>query len=66
MLRGKREKIQKEDGTIPARTVIARMGKAELRTDATKREQVLDLLVSHRHLIPAARKGHYMMVGPHP
>ena len=65
LLQGKREKIQKEDGTIPARTIIARMGKAELRTDATKREQVLDLLVSHRHLIPVARKGHYMMMAPH-
>ena len=64
MLRDKREKIQKEDGTIPARAIIARMGKAELRTDATKREQVLDLLVSHRHLIPVARKGHYMMMVP--
>ena len=64
MLRDKREKIQ-EDGTIPARAIIARMGKAELRTDATKREQVLDLLVSHRHLIPVARKGHYMMMVPH-
>ena len=65
MLQGKREKIQKEDGTIPARTIIARMGKAELRTDATKREQVLDLLVSHRHLIPVARRGHYMMMAHH-
>ena len=66
MLREKRSKVEKEDGTIPARAVIARMGKAELRTDATKREQVLDLLVSHRHLIPVARKGHYMMMVPHP
>ena len=65
MLREKRTKVQKDDGTIPARAVIARMGKAELRTDATKREQVLDLLVSHRHLIPVARKGHYMMMVPH-
>ena len=65
MLREKRAKVVKEDGTIPARAVIARMGKAELRTDATKREQVLDLLVSHRHLIPVARKGHYMMMVPH-
>ena len=64
MLRDKREKIQ-EDGTIPARAISARMGKAELRTDATKRDQVLDLLVSHRHLIPVARKGHYMMAVPH-
>ena len=65
MLREKRSKVEKEDGTIPARAVIARMGKAELRTDATKREQVLDLLVSHRHLIPVARKGHYLMMTPH-
>ena len=41
------------------------MGKAEFRTDVTKREQVLDFLVSHRHLIPVARKGHYMMMVPH-
>ena len=41
MLREKREKVQvKEDGSIAARAVIARMGKAELRTDAAKREQV--------------------------
>ncbi len=66
MLRDKRDKVQKEDGTVPARAVIAKMGKAELRTDATKREQVLDLLITHRHLIPAARKGHYMMVIPQP
>ena len=65
MLREKREKVQKEDGSIAARAVIARMGKAELRTDAGLREQVLDVLVSHRHLIPTARKGHYMMVVPH-
>ena len=30
-----------------------------------KREQVIDLLVTHRHLIPVARKGHYMMMVPH-
>ena len=65
MLREKREKVQKEDGSIAALAVIARMGKAELRTDATKREQVIDLLVTHRHLIPVARKGHYMMMVPH-
>ena len=65
MLREKREKVIKEDGSIAARAVIARMGKAELRTDATKREQVIDLLVTHRHLIPVARKGHYMMMVPH-
>ena len=65
MLREKREKVVKEDGSIAARAVIARMGKAELRTDATKREQVIDLLVTHRHLIPVARKGHYMMMVPH-
>ena len=65
MLREKREKVVKEDGSIAARAVIARMGKAELRTDAMKREQVIDLLVTHRHLIPVARKGHYMMMVPH-
>ena len=65
MLREKREKVQKEDGSIAARAVIARMGKAELRTDAMKREQVIDLLVTHRHLIPVARKGHYMMMVRH-
>ena len=65
MHRGKRAKVQKDDGTIPSRASIARMGKAELRTDATKREQVLDLLISHRHLIPVARKGHYLMTVPH-
>ena len=46
-------------------TVIARVGKGEMRTDAGLREQVLDVLVSLRHLIPTARKGHYMMVVPH-
>ena len=65
MLREKREKVEKSDGTIAARNVIARLGKAELRTDAALREQVLDVLVSHRHLIPTARRGHYMMVVPH-
>ena len=65
MLREKREKVVKEDGSIAARAVIARMGKTELRTDATKREQVIDLLVTHRHLISVARKGHYMMMVPH-
>ena len=65
MLRTRREKIHKEDGTIPARTIIARMGKPELQTDATKREEVLNLLVSHRHLIPSAKKGHFTMMGPH-
>ena len=64
MLREKRSKIQKDDGDLPARAVIARMGKAKLRNDATKREQVLDLLVTHRHLIPVARKGHYTMIVP--
>ena len=64
MLREKRAKVQKDNGTIPARAVIARMGKAELRTDATKREQVIDLLVTHRHLIPTSRKGHYLMLVP--
>ena len=65
MLRDKREKVEKSDGTIAARNVIARLGKAELRTDAALREQVLDVLVVHRHLIPTARRGHYMMVVPH-
>ena len=65
MLRDKREKVIKEDGTIPARNIISRMGKGEMRTDAGLREQVLDVLVSHRHLIPTARRGHYMMVVPH-
>ena len=39
--------------------------RSELRTDAALREQVLDVLVVHRHLIPTARRGHYMMVVPH-
>ena len=65
MLQEKRAKVEKEDGTIAPRNVIARMGKAELRTDAGMRDQVIDLLVSHNHLIPTARKGHYMMVVPH-
>ena len=65
MLREKREKVAKEDGSIAARNVIARLGKGEMRTDAGLREQVLEVLVSHRHLIPTARKGHYMMMVPH-
>ena len=65
MLREKRDKVVKEDGSIAARNVISRMGKGEIRTDAGLREQVLEVLVSHRHLIPTARKGHYMMVVPH-
>ena len=52
MLREKREKLAKEDGSIAARNVIARLGKGEMRTDAGLREQVLNVLVSHRHLIP--------------
>ena len=64
MLREKREKVAKDDGSIAARNVIARLGKGELRTDAALREQVLDVLVVHRHLIPTARKGHYMMMVP--
>ena len=43
MLREKREKVVKEDGSIAARNVIARLGKGELRTDAALREQVLDV-----------------------
>ena len=65
MLREKREKVIKEDGSIAARNIISRLGKGEIRTDAGLREQVLEVLVSHRHLIPTARKGHYMMVVPH-
>ena len=65
MLREKREKVAKEDGSIAARNVISRLGKGEIRTDAGLREQVLEVLVSHRHLIPTARKGHYMMMVPH-
>ena len=64
MLRDKKDKVEKTDGTIAARNVIARLGKAELRTDAGMRDQVIDLLVSHNHLIPVARKGHYLMVVP--
>ena len=60
-----REKVVKEDGSIAARNIIARLGKGELRTDAALREQVLDVLVVHRHLIPTARRGHYMMMVPH-
>ena len=65
MLRENREKVVKEDGSVAARNIIARLGKGELRTDAALREQVLDVLVVHRHLIPTARRGHYMMVVPH-
>ena len=65
MLREKREKVVKEDDSIAARNIISRMGKGEMRTDAGLREQVLDVLVSHRHLIPTARRCHYMMVVPH-
>ena len=59
------EEICGKYGSIAARNVISRMGKGEIRTDAGLREQVLEVLVSHRHLIPTARKGHYMMVVPH-
>ena len=65
MFRDKRAKVEKSDGTIAARNIIARTGKAELRTDAGMRDQVIDLLVSHHHLIPVARKVHYLMVIPH-
>ena len=64
MLREKRENVAKEDGSIAARNVIARLGKDELITDEALREPVLDVLVIHCHLIPPARKGHYMMVVP--
>ena len=58
--------MQKDDGTIPARAGHRPyVRKAELRTDAMKREQVIDLLVTHRHLIPVAWKGHYIMMVPH-
>ena len=60
-----RGKVVKEDGSIAARNIVARLGKGELRTDAALREQVLDVLVVHRHLIPTARRGHYMMMVPH-
>ena len=65
MLREKQDKVTKEDGSIAARDVMARLGKGEVRTDAALREQVIDVLVVHRHLIPTARRGHYMMVIPH-
>ncbi len=65
MLRDKRAKVERSDSTIAARNVIARMGKADLRTDAGMRDHVIDLLVSHHHLIPVARKRHYLMVVPH-
>ena len=64
MLREKKSKVEKDDGTIAARNVVARLGKSELRTDAGMRDQVIDLLVSHHHLIPTARKGHYMLMVP--
>ena len=65
MLRDKRAKVERSDGTIAARNVIARMGKADLRTHAGMRDHVIDLLVSHHHLVPVARKGNYLMVVPH-
>ena len=65
MPRDKREKVHKEDGTIPSRAVIARMGKPELRTDTGMTDRVIDLLVSHHHLKPVSRKGHYLLVVPH-
>ena len=42
----------------------AGQGRIENRRGAPLREQVLDVLVVHCHLIPSARKGHYMMVVP--
>ena len=58
MLRDKREQYRSsEDGSIAARNIIARLGKGEMRTDAGLREQVLDVLVVHRHLIPTRAEG---------
>ena len=54
MRQEKREKVAKEDGSVAARNVITRLGKGEMRTDAGIREQVLEVLVSHRHLMPTA------------
>ena len=66
MLREKREKVIKEDGSIAARAVIARMGKAELRTDATKREQVIGP-AGHPPAFDTGRpeRAIYMMMVPH-
>ena len=36
MLRDKRDKVDKEDGSIAARNVIARLGKGEMRSDQTQ------------------------------
>ena len=64
MLPEQREKVVKEDGSVAARNIISRMGKGEMRTDAGLREQVMEVQVSHRHLIPTALNGHHMMVVP--
>ena len=54
MLREKRTKVEKTDGTSAVRNVIARLGKAELRTEAGMRDQVIDLLVSQWLSVPAS------------
>ena len=65
MLRDKREKVAKEDGSIPIRHVLSKFGKGELRINADLREQVIQVLEKHRHLIPTARRGHYQISVPH-
>ena len=64
MLRDKREKVAKEDGSIAIRNVLSQFGKGELRTNAELREQVIQVLEKHRHLIPTARRGHYQISTP--
>ena len=65
MLRDKREKVAKEDGSIAIRHVLSKFGKGELRINADLREQVIQVLDKHRHLIPTARRGHYHISVPH-
>ena len=64
MLRDKRAKVEKTDGTIAIRNVLSQFGKGELRTNADLREQVIQVLEKHRHLIPTARRGHYQISTP--
>ena len=64
MLRDKRAKVEKDDGTIAIRNIISQFGKGELRTNAELREQVIQVLEKHRHLIPTARRGHYQISTP--
>ena len=64
MLRDKRAKVEKDDGTIAIRNVLSQFGKGELRTNAELREQVIQVLEKHRHLIPTARRGHYQISTP--